>query len=189
MPLTLVTVTVSVVVSSLRGGRVARIGEADLQGMWLLGTGFALQFMLATKVAAPAEGPASAMLLTSHALVLAWAASNWWRPGMRLVVLGLVCNAAVIAANGAMPVDPGAIRSLGVEVVEIGAAKHELMHARTHLAWLGDVLPIVPIRTVVSVGDVLLAAGLVPLVHHLMTGRAGAARHGGRRVGDLATRS
>lgn len=184
MPLTVVAVVAAVSVSYLRGGRITRIGEAELRWSWLLVPGLALQLAVdGDQINLSAEA-ATAMLLTSQALVLLWVVGNWWRPGMPLIVLGLLLNAAVITANGAMPVDPEAIRALGVngvESVELQAGKHELMDGDTALPWLADIFPVPPIRTIISPGDALLAAGLLPLVHHLMTYRTAAERRGGHR--------
>lgn len=41
----------------------------------------------------------------------------------------------------------------------------------TMLGWLADVVPVPPLRTVVSVGDLLLALGVAVLVAALMRGR------------------
>lgn len=189
MPLTLLVVGTAIVVSLARGGRFARIAGADLRLTWLLFVGLALQLVVDGAAArGHLEGDAGyALLLVSQLLVVAWAAANWWRPGMLLVVVGLALNAAVMAANGAMPVDPTAIEALGLPGAEVPPGKHELMDESTRLAFLADVWPLPPLRTIISIGDVVLAAGLIPLVHHLMTYRTPAERRGGPRSTEPAT--
>jgi hypothetical protein len=89
--------------------------------------------------------------------------------GVPLVTLGLVLNAAVVAANGAMPVSIDAAFRAGVPTGDIAAgldARHEIAGRGTVWRRLGDVIPVpLPARPeVVSPGDVLVAAGLAELV-------------------------
>lgn len=170
MPLAAATLALAVAIALLRGGSLRRLAESDLRWIWLLFLGVAIQ--VAVDVAAARAlvngAVAYAGLATSQAAVLAWVLANRRQRGMALIALGLLLNAVVIGANGAMPVDPDAVRRLGVEEVVVAPGKHEIMTPRTHLPWLGDVLAVSPIRTVVSVGDIVLAAGIAVLVHQLM---------------------
>ncbi|MDX1621820.1 MAG: DUF5317 domain-containing protein [Nitriliruptorales bacterium] len=187
MPLALVTLGAAVIVGYLRGGRLSRIAEADLRSNWLLFAGFGCQVLLDLLAGRGIVGEGVAgygLILASHLGVLAWVGLNWWRPGMGLVFTGFAMNAVVIAANGAMPVDPDAITALGIGEVAVPAGKHVLMTGDTRLAWLGDTIPLPILRTIVSWGDIVLAAGLIPLLHHLMTFRPAAERRGGARNPD-----
>jgi hypothetical protein len=100
--------------------------------------------------------------------VLAFLARNRRARGTGLVAVGLLTNALVVAANGAMPVSPQAADRAGVGVLEVltGDRRHELEGPDTRLRALGDVVPVpLPWRPeVVSAGDVLVAAGLGQLV-------------------------
>lgn len=189
MPFTVIVVVVAVVVSLLRGGRFEHIADADLRRSWLLFAGLFLQVIVdvltVRGVLPPTEGYIA--IAASQALVLAWVASNWWRPGMVLIFLGLALNALVMGANGGMPVDLDAVRTLGFEDPTIVEGKHVVMTETTRLAWLADVLALPIVRTIISVGDLVLAAGLVPLTHHLMTYRPAHIRRGGRRGAEDAT--
>jgi hypothetical protein len=104
-------------------------------------------------------------------VVLGWVVANWHLPGMRLVTIGLGLNALVIGANGAMPVDPDAILALGIDGATVPPGKHTLLDDQTRLPWLADIWPLPPLRSIISVGDVVLAAGLIPLTHALMSAR------------------
>jgi hypothetical protein len=182
---TLVVLALAIAVGYARGGRLHRIADASLGWSWLLFLGFGLQIVV--QVADPrvelVRGTVgTGLLITSHLLVLGWILANWHRPGILLVFLGLALNATVIAANGGMPVDPEAIEAAGLPMTgELLYGKHILMTESTRLAYLGDVFPIPVLRTVISVGDIVLAAGLIPLVGHLMTYRTPEERRGGRR--------
>jgi len=106
-------------------------------------------------------------LIVSLALACAFVALNPALPGRGLIVGGLACNALVIAANGAMPVAAGAARRAGVSLQAVaGDPRHRLLGAHTHLSWLADRIPLaLPWQPqVLSVGDVLVAAGVGLLV-------------------------
>lgn len=183
MPLTLLVVGLAILVGFARGGRLQRIATADLRAPALLFAGLVVQVGVDASAARGFLDGATgyALLLASQLLVLAWVVTNRYRPGMPLVFAGLALNALVIGLNGAMPVDPDAIRALGIGEVTVPPGKHTLMTPATRLPLLGDIWPLPPLRTIISVGDVVLAAGLIPLVHHLMTYRAPAERRGGPR--------
>lgn len=185
MSLALVTLGIAVVVSLLRGGSLRRLADSDLRWTWLLFAGVAIQVVVDLAAARGLIGGALSYggIAASQVVVLLWVLVNRRRRGMALVGLGLLMNAVVIGANGAMPVDPDAMRRLGVEDRGVAPGKHELMTAETRLPWLADVIPVPPIRTVVSVGDVVLALGVAALVHQLMMVRA---EPGPRRADDAA---
>jgi hypothetical protein len=178
LPFVLASLLVAVVASYARGGRMHRIAEAPLRWSGLLFAGVAVQVFVdvgAVRGFLPSAGWASyGLLLASQLLVVGWVAGNWHLPGTRLVTLGLVLNALVIGANGAMPVDPDAIRALGIEGATVSGGKHVLLDEGTRFPWLADIWPIPPLRSIISVGDVVLAVGLIPLAHALMTWRAAA---------------
>lgn len=164
----LVTITVlgGVVVGWLRGGRVRNLGTVALRSTWLIGLAVVTQSVLAF---VPFEDAvALTLLLGSQATVLAFAARNWLLPGAFLVGLGALANGVVIAANGAMPVSEEAMLRIARHPLEIVSAKHRLMQHDDALRWLGDVIPLPVLAQVVSVGDVLLAAGIGVLVSSLM---------------------
>lgn len=118
------------------------------------------------------------VLAASYALLVAFAALNRRMPGIPLVLVGLLLNAAVIVPNGGMPVSEGAIRASGQgemldEFIRQGATKHHLMTEDDVLRPLGDVIGIPPpVRQVVSVGDFFIYAGIVWFVVAVMRGRA-----------------
>lgn len=185
MPFTLTVLVVAVGLGAARGGRLRRIADAPLEATGLLFAGVVLQAAVGSVGPWPglvAGGAATLLLLASQALVLAWVWRNrLWR-GTGLVAAGLLLNTAVIAANGAMPVDPQALTRIGAVGVGIDSGKHVLLSDATRLGMLADRWPLPPLRTVISLGDAVLAAGLVPLVHALMTYRPRAARRGGHRA-------
>jgi hypothetical protein len=172
VPYTLAIVLVAVAVSYARGGRLHRLAEAEVRAPWLLFLGLGLQLAVDLGVGRGLLPDASAagltVLISSQVLVVAWLMLHRELPGVRLVALGLALNAIVIAANGAMPVDPNAVRALGLGELEVPIGKHTVLTEDTRLPWLADVLPVPPLRSIVSVGDLVIALGLLPLTHALM---------------------
>jgi hypothetical protein len=170
---TLTVVGLAVGASYLRGGRLSRLADAPLHLPWLLLVGLALQVAVDVAAARGLLPDASTqgwlLLLLSQVLVLGWVVANRQLPGTVLVAVGLLLNAVVIAANGAMPVSAEALAALGAEPGATPTGKHTLMTDETRLPWLADILPLPPLRSIISVGDIVLAAGLIPLVHALMT--------------------
>jgi hypothetical protein len=121
-------------------------------------------------------------LVVSAACALAFCARNLGVPGVALVSGGLIANAVVVAANGAMPVSIVAAYHARVPIAAISTgsdARHEIAGIGTHVRWLGDIVPVpLPVRPeVVSPGDVLVAAGLAELV---LMGMLGAGMMGSR---------
>lgn len=188
MQFVLVVLVLAVGLSYARGGRLARIADAPLRWPSLLFLGVALQavvdLLAARGVISDASDLGWAGLLVSQLLVIAFIAANWQLPGVTLVAIGLLLNAVVIAANNAMPVDPAAIRALGLDGATLPPGKHTLMTETTRLPWLADIWALPPLRSIISVGDVVLAAGLVPITHALMTHRSAAMRRGRAEVTD-----
>ena len=108
-------------------------------------------------------------LAASALCAAAFCTRNLRVAGVPLVTLGLICNAVVVAANGAMPVSTSAAVRAGVPLIDIAVgrdSRHEIAGPDTTLRLLGDVIPVpLPVRSeVVSPGDVLVAAGLAELI-------------------------
>ncbi|GLV47844.1 hypothetical protein TJA_10040 [Thermus sp. LT1-2-5] len=87
-----------------------------------------------------------------------------------LVLVGLILNTMVIFANeGHMPVSAEALERAGlgdfVPIVKAkGDAVHALLDETTRLSFLGDVIPLPPLRKVVSLGDLFILAGITGVV-------------------------
>ncbi len=93
---------------------------------------------------------------------------------MPVVLLGLVLNVVVIGANGGMPVRASAIVDAGIASnrLEIAAldfgSKRHLEEEDDRLMILADVIPVAPLREVLSFGDLILAAGISNVVFRLL---------------------
>jgi len=174
LPFTVAALTLAVLASVVRGGRLRNLAEKPLRASWLLFAGVAIQVgvdLAAARGLLPDAGWSGwTLLVSSQLLVVAFLVANRRLAGVWLVAAGLLLNVAVIAANRAMPVDPAAIAALGLDGVEVAPGKHTLLTDGTLLPWLADIIPVPWLRSIVSVGDLVLAAGLLPLTHGLLRG-------------------
>jgi len=163
--LVLVALLAALAVGWILGGRLERLGELPLRGRRLVLAG-----LLAQLAGALVGGPFYPVgLAVSALLVLAFLLRNRGVRGTGLVAFGLLANALVVGANGAMPVSADAAGRAGVstqDLVSGSDARHEPLDGQTRLPLLADVVPVpLPVHPeVVSPGDVLVAAGLAELV-------------------------
>ena len=157
-------------------GRLRALGQLRFRASASLGVALAIQVMLPFVPG----GWHSRLVLVSYALIGCWFLSNIrqrpfaLRCGLCAVAAGWFLNLLPIAVNGAMPVSTDAFRDISLDrEAESGLSirKHVLAHPHTRLARLGDVIPVVPLRSVVSVGDLVMGAGLTVTVASAMVGR------------------
>lgn len=184
MALPLIGVVLAVGVALLRGGRFSHAAGNELHWLPVLVTGLLVQTLLDALAARELVGHAGtvALLLISEAAVLGFCVRNWYRDGMALIGLGFSLNVLVILANGGMPVGQDAIRAMGGDpTTAVLAGKHHLATAATTFPWLADVIPLRPVGLIVSLGDVVLVAGMVPFAHDMMTPDGPVTRVGRRR--------
>lgn len=181
MVLPLIGLVIGVGVSVVRGGRFANVPSSHLWWLPALAVGLVLQVLL--EVVPVNLNGMVVLLVLSTTVLLGFCVRNWYRPGIPLVAAGLSLNAGVMLLNRGMPVSPDAIESLGGTVTTPAGGRHHLLTEATHLPWLADVIPLPgPIPSVISVGDILLLLGIIPLVHALMTPDDPAARMGRRSL-------
>ncbi|HVE97778.1 MAG TPA: DUF5317 domain-containing protein [Mycobacteriales bacterium] len=191
MTVVLLVVMGAVLIGYARGGSLATLSHLSLPGWPLVFLALAAQGLGALVAATSSLAPRAAYvagLLVSAVLVTAFMVRNRHLRGVPLIAAGFVLNAAVVAANGAMPVSLWAARHAGIETAGLVAGtdvRHEVATDATRLRLLADVIPVpTPVdraRSVVSAGDVVLAAGIGVLVTNAMV-RPGV----GRRAQRLA---
>lgn len=165
MTLAVVVLAAALAIGWARGGSLDRLGGLPMRSRRLVVVALATQL-----VGTVVGGPLYPVGLAASALLVAWfLVRNRGIRGTGLVALGLVANALVVGANGAMPVSAEAAGRAGVGIGDLlvgDDGRHELADAGTRLRPLGDEIPVpLPLRPeVVSIGDVLVAAGLGQLV-------------------------
>ncbi|TAL18256.1 MAG: hypothetical protein EPN99_11425 [Frankiales bacterium] len=165
MSLAVLVLAAALAIGWARGGSLDRLGGLPMRSRRLVVVALAGQL-----VGAVVGGPVYPVGLAASALLVAWfLVRNRGIRGTGLVALGLVANALVVVANGAMPVSAEAAGRAGVGIGDLlvgDDGRHELADRATRLRPLGDEIPVpLPLRPeVVSIGDVLVAAGLGQLV-------------------------
>lgn len=133
-------------------GDIRRLARIRLEWPWLLAAALIL------RVAAGAAGELAAPLyVLAFCGITLVAIRNRDLPGMPLIAAGAILNLIVVVANAGMPVDAGALAAAGARMPD--DALHVEMSEATSLAILADRIPMPVLRSVYSVGDVLLTAG------------------------------
>jgi len=154
------------VLGRLAGGSIASLRELRIRAIAVLIAALAIQLALV----AVAPSVRWMVVDVSYSLVGVWLLVNLrsrpraLRAALALVAVGWFCNLAPIVANRGMPISLDAARRAGAPrhvVVNAGnVAKHVAAGPRTRLRPLGDVIPVRAFRAVISVGDIVLAAGI-----------------------------
>jgi Family of unknown function (DUF5317) len=161
MRLVLIVVIVAIVTGYLSGGSLREFPTARTRWWWLAIVGVAMQLVTGT-------GTLQTFLLVgSFVVLIVYVTANLRAPGYALILLGLLLNVAVIAANQGMPVTRQALVESGQadtipELSDNGdGQKHLLAGDDTRLLELGDVIALGdPVRQAVSAGDILIHAGI-----------------------------
>lgn len=167
MILALIVAVLACLVALVRGGSLDNLASTHLR--WSLLLFGALMVQIVVDLSDPpwlGDGAGFLIMLATNAAVIAFLALNRQLPGMALAALGLLLNLIVIVANGAMPVSAWAAEVVGLsEQLQDPGVKHEVLDSQTLFPFLGDIIPIPGLSKIVSVGDVVLAAGIGLLVY------------------------
>jgi hypothetical protein len=163
----LYAVLIGLVLGFVLGGRLSGLATIDFRWPWLAIGGFAVQLVLFSDPVRERVGDLGAPLyVASTVVVLIAVIRNIRIPGMALVALGAGCNLAAIVANGGyMPASEGAFAALGGELnpgytnsaIVADPALEPLTDLFALPAWL-------PFANVFSIGDVLIALGVVVVI-------------------------
>jgi hypothetical protein len=170
MAYAVVAIVLGAAAGILAGGRLGNLGEHRLSAWPLLPAGVVLQ--VASNF--PKGTVALVLLLASYAALAAFAAANVKLFGMALVVVGVVCNLVVIAVNHGMPVRQSAVITAGIAADDADLrhihlqAKHHYERPSDRLLALADILPVAPLREVLSVGDVVMSLGIAMVMASLL---------------------
>jgi hypothetical protein len=173
----LIVIAAAVLVGLLAGGSLRNFERLRVHWWAIAFVGLGLQIVPVPEFAGvPTWAVGAGMLAASYVLLLVFLAVNRWIRGAAVMAIGLLLNLAVVGANGGMPVSAHAIETAGGSAAALAdgsGAKHHLMNDADLLWPLGDVIPIPPPAGIVlSVGDLLLYAGIAWFVVQVMRGRS-----------------
>jgi uncharacterized protein DUF5317 len=168
-------VPIGLLVGTLLGGRLESLIALRLRWAWLAVAGLAFQAVLFTETGASLAGAAApALYVLSTAAVLVAVVRNLALGGMAVVALGSLSNLAAVVANGGrMPTTSAALATAGLDGP--GAYTNSVVLDNPSLGPLTDIFAIpagLPLANVFSVGDVLIAIGIVVVIAAAMRRRA-----------------
>lgn len=186
----LLAIALSFTIALIRGGRPRRLADVPIRYGWIALIALGLQVLM---VYSP-RVELGWLMLGSYGLLILVIGLNWKLPGMPIMGLGLALNWVVMAANGGfMPISPETLTKACLEhlapSLQVGAhvtnAKDILLpREATRLWWLSDVLVApfpAPLKAVLSVGDLFLAAGAMLFIQQGMLRRTGGGNDGETR--------
>ena len=170
-------IPVGIVVGLLVGGRLGNLSSFRFRWGWLAVAGLLVQVLLFSPSGDALAGDLGpAIYLASTAAVLVAVLRNLRQPGMAVVALGSVANLAAISANGGfMPASAEALAAAGLPP---GDHLNSIVVANPALQALTDIYAIpagLPMANVFSIGDVLIALGIVWTIAAAMRRRAAGA--------------
>ena len=164
----LFAVPVGIGLGYLLGGRLDRLSELRFRWAWLALLGLFVQVVLFSGAGSTLlkGGIGEVIYVASTAAVLLAVLRNLRIAGMALVALGAASNLAAILANGGvMPTTEAALAAAGLEPTD--EFSNSAVIDDPALAPLTDVYaipPWLPLHNVFSVGDVLIAVGIVVVI-------------------------
>ncbi len=149
----------------LTGGRLGRLADIRVRGVWTPVAALALQVVIVT--IAPGGNPTlhKTVHIATYVLIGLFLWANRRLPGVKLIGLGALGNSLAIVLNGGvMPASATAERLAGLH---LGAGFHNSAQlAHPLVPWLGDIIPWPgPLHNVLSTGDCLIYIGTLVLVH------------------------
>lgn len=168
---TAIAIALGLVAGLAAGGRPANAARHTLRLWPALLVGAAAQWL--PELLDVPESAAFVAVACSYLALVAFAVANLRLVGMPVVLVGLALNSAVIFPNGGMPVRGSAVVQAGlvepdeVATIDFGSKRH-LETEDDVLTILGDVVPVAPLREVISFGDLILAAGVADVVFRLL---------------------
>ncbi len=177
--------TFAVLVASvpLAGGRLRALGGLRVRRTGLIMLGLAVQVLMSQLADVTPTVVPVVLHLSSYAIVGVALWANRALPGLLVLTVGALTNAAVIALNGGtLPASAYALRQAGLSLPPGRFTNSGVVRAPV-LAWLGDIVATpswLPFRNVMSVGDVAILVGAGVLLHTVcrsrLSGRASTAR-------------
>lgn len=165
----------------LTGGDLRRLGRLRLRWIWLGPLAVFVQTVLVTIAPGGSHGVHAAVHIGTYILIAGFLWANRRLPGAPIIALGAFLNGLAITVNGGeMPAAATALRLAGLK---LGHGFHNSVAlAHPHLLWLGDIIPVPwPLPNVLSVGDLVIYAGFLVLLHRTCR-RTSAERKAAARV-------
>jgi hypothetical protein len=149
----------------LAGGRLSRLADLRLRGLWLPILALALQVVIVTVAPAGNQSLHAGIHISTYVALGLFLGANRRLPGVPIIGAGALMNGLAIGFNGGvMPASATAERLAGLHP---GPGFQNSAHlAHPSLAWLGDIIPWPgPLPNILSIGDCLIYVGTAVLLH------------------------
>jgi hypothetical protein len=149
----------------LSGRSLAGLAELRLRALWMAPLALALQVVIVTLAPGGDATLHAAVHIGTYGLIAAFLWANRRIAGAPVIGAGALANTVAILANGGvMPAAHAAQRLAGLTE---GAGFHNsAVVGHPHLLWLGDIIPVPgPLPNTLSIGDVIIFAGMLVLLH------------------------
>jgi Family of unknown function (DUF5317) len=161
----IVLAAVCVLSVPLTGGRLRCLERVAVRAVWIPLLALALQVWITTIAPGGDAAVYGAIHILTYVLIAMFLWSNRHLPGVALIAAGVLINGTVITINGG--VMPAAVTAQRLAGMSLGPGFHNSAQLPgPHLLWLGDVIPVPgPLPNVLSVGDLIVFAGLLVLLH------------------------
>jgi Family of unknown function (DUF5317) len=149
----------------LTGGRLGRLTDLRLRGIWISPLALSLQLLVTTVAPGGNRSLHVAIHIATYGLIGIFLWANRHIPGVAVIATGALLNGLEIVINGGvMPASATAQRIAGLKLGPGFNNSAQLAHP--HLLWLGDVIPVPgPLPNVMSVADLIIFAGMLVLLH------------------------
>lgn len=177
-------VLIPLLIGKLRGGKFKNILNIEVKLWWLVTVAGLIEFV-ASWIRARELGSVWIFIdanilwihVVSYGLLIAVLLLNRFQKGFILLLIGTILNFTVIAANdGRMPVEIESVEHMmsadTVEALKTGSdLTHTVLTDSTKLKLLGDIIHLpkpYPLPKSLSVGDLLIIAGVFVIIQGLM---------------------
>jgi hypothetical protein len=149
----------------LTGGDLRGLGDLHFRLAWAAPVALYLQVLIITIAPGGDRSLHVAIHIASYALIAVVLFANLRLPGVKLIGLGAGANILAIVLNGGvMPAAATAVRIAHLSTH--GGFQNSAPVSHPTLLWLGDVIPVPgPLPNTLSVGDCLILAGALVLLH------------------------
>jgi len=149
----------------ITGGSLRLLTNLSLRWLWAPPLALFVQVIITEVVPGSNTSVLSAFHIASYCLIVAFLWANRRIAGVLVIAVGTVSNMLVIVVNGGvMAASRTAQRIAGF--TEGGGFHNSNAVAHPHLLWLGDIIPVPgPLPNVLSVGDCIIFAGMLVLLH------------------------
>jgi hypothetical protein len=171
-------IIIALLIALIRGGKITNLSEIKFKMGWVFPLLFIFQIIIfSLQNDIDWLGAYSNLLfILVYIIGLTFLWLNRHLSGFLIIGIGVGLNFIVMAINGGrMPVSPEAALALDPFFIDALKnslyAKHDLINESTHLAFLGDIIPLsspYPKEQVISIGDIIMNIGVFIFIQNAL---------------------